>query len=220
MNLKDILAKKASELSNEEKAFVKAHESELSAEQKETFEEVLTSEEPAPTPEPTPNPEPAPTPEPKIEASEVKISAAEYAALKDQADKGSQAFAEVEKMKLDKEVEKLVFSSSNIEGRVLPKQKDALVKLMFSLNVTQRDQLRNILNTLPKADRSIFKEIGDGGAVEMSKEAIAEQVKTLATEKVKASEGKVTYSKAVQQVYSEKPEIKAAYDAALSAEQK
>ena len=217
MNLNDILAKKASELSSEEKAFLKAHEAELTAEQRETFKEVFASEEPAPTPEPDPTPEPEVTPT-KVEASEVKISAAELAALRSQADAGAKAFAEVEKMKLGTEIDKLVFSEANKEGRILPKQKAALVELMFSLNAKQRDQLRNILGNLPKADKSIFAELGDGGAPEQSKEAIAAQVKALATEKVSASEGKLSYSKAVAQVFSEKPELKAAYDAALAAE--
>jgi len=217
MNLNDILAKKASELSSEEKAFLKAHEAELTAEQRETFKEVFASEEPAPTPEPDPTPEPEVTPT-KVEASEVKISAAELAALRSQADAGAKAFAEVEKMKLGTEIDKLVFSEANKEGRILPKQKAALVELMFSLNAKQRDQLRNILGSLPKADKSIFAELGDGGAPEQSKEAIAAQVKALATEKVSASEGKLSYSKAVAQVFSEKPELKAAYDAALAAE--
>jgi hypothetical protein len=146
------------------------------------------------------------------------MSEAEFAALKQAADEGSKAFAEIEKMKLAAEVDKLVFSASNAEGRILPKQKDALVTLMFSLNAKQRDQLRNIVSGLPKADRSIFKEIGSAGDSHGTATSIAEQVRAAAQEKVKASEGgKLKYSEAVSQVLKEKPELKAQYDEALAA---
>jgi phage I-like protein len=224
MNLKDILAKKASELNDEEKSFLRTNKAELNDEQKTAYASVFeeaaggsaTGED-----EPKEPVEPKEPKEQKVEGSEVRISKAEYDALQIKADEGAKAFAEVEKMKLGQEIEKLVFSSTSAEGRILPKQKEAVVAFMFSLNAKQRDQFRNIINGLPKADRAMFSELGDGGSeVAKSSKEIAAEVKKFAEEKMNASNGKLAYSKAVLQVYSEKPELKQAYDAALQAEAK
>jgi phage I-like protein len=133
MNLKDILSKKPEELSAEEKAFVRANQAELTDEQKTEFAAVVEAPAEPETPAATPDTPETPAPAtPEVTASEtgkvITMSAAEAAALRDQANKGAQAFAEVEKMKLEKNVaEKLVFSASNPEGRILPKNKDAVV---------------------------------------------------------------------------------------------
>jgi hypothetical protein len=145
------------------------------------------------------------------------MSVAEAAALRDQADKGAKAFAEVEKMKITGEVEKFVFSATNAEGRILPKGKEAIVNFMLTLSEKQRDQFRTILNGLPKADKSIFSEIGDGGKTDTGDaQSIAARVRGMANEKIKASEGKLTYSAALLQLYSEQPELKQQYEAALA----
>lgn len=231
MNLKDILAKDVKTLSEAEKTFLREHKEELNDEQKSAFASVFDEgdgggegggEEGGDQggDEGGEDGGEGGAGGNQITASEVKISASELAALRAQANEGAKAFAEVEKMKLGEEVGRLVFSATNADGRIKPGQKTAVVELMFSLNAKQRDQFRNILSNLPKADKSIFDEIGDGGAPEQTKEAIAAQVKGLANEKVKASEGKLSYAAAVQQVYAEKPELQKAYNDALAAEAK
>lgn len=220
MDLKTILAKKAEDLTADEKAFVREHKAELDADQQSAFASVLedTNPEPEPTPEPTTEPEP--NPEPPVAAAEPKgkvitMSEAEVNALKKAANDGAMAFAEVEKMKLEKAVEKMVFSEANKAGRILPRQKEAVAAFMFSLSEKQRDQFKNIVNNLPKADASIFSELGDGGAAATSAEGIAEEVKTAALAEVKASEGSLSYSDAVLKVFKEKPELKQRYYEAL-----
>src|SRR5215212_105034 len=107
MNLKDILSKKPEDLSDEEKAFVRDNQAEMTYEEKTAFaavvEEPATPETPAATPGTPETPAPA---APEVSASEkgkvITMSAAEAAALRDQANKGAQAFAEIEKMKLEK----------------------------------------------------------------------------------------------------------------------
>jgi len=235
MDLKQILAKKASELNNEEKDFLRKHKEELNDEQKTAFKSVFdedggggaSGEEESDDEGGEEGDEGGGSAGgDQVVASEVNgkkvysVPAALFETLQKSANDGAKAFAEVEKIKIGNEVEKLVFSASNADGRIKPAQKKAVIDLMLTLSEKQRDQFRNILNNLPKADKSIFTEIGDGGAPEQTKEAIAAQVKQLATEKVKASEGALAYADAVQQVYSEKPELKAAYDAALEAEAK
>jgi phage I-like protein len=227
MDLNKILAKKASELSKEEKTFLRTHKEELNDEQKTTYASVFDEEggkspdgEEPQEEEAVDEPKDEPKEEPKIQGSEVKISTAEYQALKDKADEGAKAFAEVQKMQLGQEVDKLVFSNHNAEGRILPKQKESVVAFMFSLNAKQRDQFRNIINGMPKADRKMFSEIGDGGeAVATDAKTIAAEVKGFAEAKM-AANPKLTYSKAVLQVYAEKPELKTAYEAALASESK
>ena len=108
---------------------------------------------------------------------------------------------------------KLTFSESNKEGRILPKQKEAVVAFMFSLDAKQRDQFRNIINSLPT--KQIFGELGDGGTTETTTEGVAKEVDTAVKDAIKASEGTLTYSAALLKVFSEKPNLKSRYEAAL-----
>lgn len=228
MDIKDILAKKPEELSAEEKAFLVEHKAELTDEQKTAFESVIPAEggedeggegtgdgagdgdgngEGA-------APAPLTASETNRGGKTISMSEAEVSALKKAANDGAMAFAEVEKMKLNAEVEKLTFSESNKEGRILPKQKEAVVAFMFSLNTKQRDQFRNIISTLPT--KQIFGELGDGGSTNATTlDGVAKEVKDAANAEIKASEGKLDYASAVQKVFAEKPDLKRRYDDAL-----
>ncbi len=226
MDIKEILSKKPEDLTAEEKAHLVEHKDELNDEQKTAFESVIPAdggegeggegagdgagdgdgdgEGAAP-----------------VQASEknkgkvITMSEAEVSALKKAANDGAKAFAEVEKMKLNAEVEKLTFSESNKEGRILPKQKDAVVAFMFSLDAKQRDQFRNIINTLPT--KQIFGELGDGGSTAAtSLEGVGKEVKDAVQAEIKASEGKLDYASALTKVFAEKPDLKRRYDDALT----
>jgi phage I-like protein len=236
MDLKTILAKKAEELSADEKAYLREHKAELDADQQSAFESVLndapageTDEEKAAREAKEAEEKAAAdkaaadaAAEAQRQASEknkgkvITMSEAEVNALKKAANDGAKAFAEVEKMKLNETVGRMVFSESNKSGRILPKQKDAVAAFMFSLSEKQRDQFTNIVNNLPKADASIFSELGDGGSNATSAEGIAAEVKTAALAEVKASEGTLSYSDAVLRVFNEKPELKERYEAFLA----
>ena len=231
MKLKDILAKKPTELSETEKAFVLEHKSELTAEQTTAFASVFDESAPEESEEEKAEREAKEQGDAneakglnrdgsvKIEASEkgiVKISATEYATLQEKANKGHQAFAEVEKMKLDKEVEKLVFSSSNAEGRILPKGKDAVVSFMVALSEKQRDQFRNILNSLPT--HKLFGEMGDAGRHETA-DTTAAKVDALVRAKITASEGKLSYAVALKQVMASEPKLASEYNAEIEGAQ-
>jgi phage I-like protein len=229
MKLKDILAKEPAKLSELEKAFVKEHKSELNAEQTTAFASVFDESAPAETEE-----EKAAREEKeqgdaneaagknrdgsvKVEASEkgtVVITAAELAALRSKADKGQEAFSQVETMKLDAEVSKMIFSATNAEGRILPKSKDAIVSFMKTLSEKQRDQFRNIVNALPTS--KMFGELGDAGKqVDASETAVA-KIDALVKEAVKASEGKLSYSAALAKVTKENPKLASEYNAEVS----
>ena len=225
MDLKEILAKKAEELSADEKTFVREHKDELDADQQSAFASVLEDAKPEDKPEDTPEDKPEDKPQggdtPPVEASEkgmIKVSASEFAALKAKADEGARAFAEVEAMKLITKVDTLIFSEKNTSGRILPKQKDAVVTFLKTLSEKQRDQFYNILGNLPKADASIFSEVGDGGGDLGTSQSVYKKISSLANEKIKASEGKLSFSDALKQVYKENPGIKKEYESALEAE--
>jgi hypothetical protein len=224
MDLKTILAKKVEELSAEEKVFVREHKDELDAEQQSAFASVLedgAGNDGGEGEEGEGNGDGGEGQGAQVTASDkgktVTFSVAEAAALKEAANAGAKAFAELEKMKFAAEVDKLVFSGTNKTGRFLPKQKDAVVAFMSSLNEKQRDQFRNIVNNLPKADATMFSEKGDAGGEDQTVSGIYKQIKAFADEKMKA-DTKLTFSNALTQVYAEKPELKAAYDEALAAQ--
>ena len=223
MDLKEILAKKPEDLSADEQAFVREHKDELDADQQSAFASVLEETDTETEEEKTAREEKEKGDaneaaglnrdgSAKVAASDktknVTLSAAEYAVLKSQADKGATAFEEVEKMKLDKEVSALVFSESNKEGRILPKQTKAVADFMFSLSAKQRDQFRNIVNNLPKATFSLG-EIGDGGNAGAT---VFAEVEAKVKEVRKADET-LTYSDALRKVFAENPELADRYNA-------
>lgn len=144
----------------------------------------------------------------KVEASE-KVSAAELKILRDQADKGAKAFAELEGMKADKFADKLMFSEHNADGRFLPKQAVAVKAFVRTLSETQRDQLATIVKD-SAAPKLSFKEVGDSGNTETGIEGIAAEVNTAA--KAKMSELKISYSDAVRKVFKENPELQKRYN--------
>ena len=235
MNLKTILAKKASELSAEEKTFLREHKEELNDEQKTSFKSVFdenggegaggeggeggsgagdgNGDGGAGEGEGGSNGG-------QVQASEgktVQISAAELGALKQAADAGAKALQKIEASERKALIEKLTFSATNTEGRFLPKQSGALESFLKTLSESQRDAFRQIVSNMPKADVSMFKEIGDSGQEATGGvEDIAKQVQRLATEKMTAN-NKLTYSEAVKAVFTEKSELKADYEKAMEA---
>lgn len=215
MELNDIIAKNVEDLTAEEKTFLREHSAELSDEQKATFEPALKDEEtPAPEEKPEEEPAPAPVDEPteQVDASEknmVKIAAAELAILKDKADKGASAFAELETVKLGQKADTLVFSETNKDGKFLPTQKTALVSFLKTLSETQRDQFTNLIKHLPKAAENLFSEKGDAGKVEVPASVFAEvEAKVKDAQKADST---LTYSNALRKVFSENPDLAKKY---------
>jgi hypothetical protein len=175
--------------------------------------------DPEPTPEPTPTPEPREAKEPK--GKQILMSEAEASALRKAADDGARALTKIEASERRAVVEKLTFSSTNSEGRFFPKQAGAVESLLKTFSESQRDAFVQIIKNMPKADTKLFSEIGDGGkTTDGSSASIYSEIKSLVDAKVLASEGKLAFSAALLQVYAEKPELKASYEAARDAEAK
>jgi hypothetical protein len=228
MDLKTILAKKAEDLTADEKAFVRKHKGELDADQAAAFKDVI-EEAPAETEEEKEKrigdeneakglnrDGSTKTVEAHDKGKTVTLSQAEVTALQLKANEGAKAFEKIEKMELSAEVDKFVFSSSNKEGHILPKQKDAVVAFMFSLDAKQRDQFRNIMGNMPKRSSSLFTEMGTPESAATTLSDIAKEVDDGAKAIVKASNGKIKYSAAVTQLFTDKPDLKQKYDQALA----
>jgi phage I-like protein len=234
MNLKDILAKKPKELSEPEKAFLKAHKSELSAEQLKTFDEVVAEEsaedkasreakeaEEKAAAEKAAADQAAADAAAKAEAERlasergkvITMSEAEAKALREKADQGAKAFAELETMRAEKTAEKHILSESNKEGRFLPKQKPALATFMRSLSETQRDQFQTLISGMPRASLS-FKELGDGGKQEND---VVSEVDTAV--KAKMTELKLSYSDALKKVFAEDKKLAQRYNDHMSGQE-
>lgn len=228
MDLNTILSKKPEELSDEEKAFLKENEASLDDSQKETFKSVLEDGagdgaddgagdgdgDDAGDDDGADDGADAGADDEQKDASEkgnkgkmVQMSETEAKTLREKADKGAQAFAELEKMKLSNIVEALIFSEKNKDGRFAVKQKDSVVSFMLTLSERQRDQFKNIVAGMPKS--SLFTEHGDAGKEDFSDDVAgsAKKADELAKEKVKASDGKLKYSDALKQVFAEHPEL-------------
>ena len=215
MDLKDIRVMKASELNDEQKTFLIAHKAELTKEERATFTEIVGEEE---TPAPV---IPTPPVEVKVEASEMtQINASDLAKLQEDATKGREAMEKIVASERAAFVSSLMFSQTNNAGRFSVAQQGAVEKFVATLSEDQRKQFGELVKGIPTNTEKLFTEIGDGGSnVETTATGIAAEVKKLATEKIEAAETKgkkLSYTKAVMQVYAEKPDLKTAYDKAVS----
>ena len=204
MDLAQIRVKAASELSAEEKTFLKEHKTELTQDEVTKFSEELADEPAsAPAPEPTPEPEPTPAPEPK-EMSEpglVKISASELETLRKNAAEGVQANTKIRKMEFSTEVKGWQFNESTKKGKIAPKSHDKVVTFMLSLSDSQLVKFREIVTELP--DSLTFAEVGDSGNTEVS---ASEELQTKIQAMMKDNT-KLSYSEALKHVSAAHPEL-------------
>ena len=230
MEINEIVAKDIITLTDDEKAFLKEHTSELTEEQKTSFASVIeepvageTDEERVEREAKEKADEEAkigaeneakgfnPDGSEKVSASEkVMISAGELAILRSKADAGQKAFAELQKQKMDVEVSSLMFSESNKKGKFLPKSKDSVRAFMESLNDKQRSSFSALVAELPTA--GLFSEKGDGNDPTNGL-AMAEVENKV---KAKMSENKdIKYSQALKEVMSENAGLEERYDREL-----
>ncbi len=240
MDLQAILAKDITTLTDEEKAFVKEHASELTEEQKTShtaiLEEATTETEEEKTARETKeaadktaadeekakgdaneaaglNRDGSEKTAEQIQASDkkiVQISASELQILRNKADEGAKAFAEIAKGKLEASVKALTFNENNKAGKFLPKSADNLRKFMETLNEAQRATFSELVAQIPASQ--IFTEKGESGhAVEGT--ATAEIEAKVAK---KMSENKdMKYSEALKLVMSENKGLEERFDTEL-----
>lgn len=223
--LEEVLALEVTALTDEDKAVLEANKEALNDEQKaKYFPEAPKAEEKAPEPapvDPTPDPVPAdPAPaDDTIKASEkgnVVISASEYKILTDKADKGAQAFAELERIEVNGIVEKMLFSESNNAGKFLPKSKDSLRAFVAGLNKVQRVEFSALVGSLEVSNK--FNELGASGNKAVEATATVE-IETK-VEAVLKDNPKMKYSEALKMVLSENKGLEERFDKELPAVKK
>jgi len=100
------------------------------------------------------------------------------------------------------QVQGYIFSESNINGVLLPKNKDAAIKLIMALTPKAAGLFTEFVKGLPKVSAKLFKEEG-GDSVS----ADDKQGKIEAEVAKKMKEKSMTYSDALKIVSAEKPEL-------------
>ena len=212
--LDKIRVKAMSELTDDEKSFLKEHKADLTQEEAAKFSEVLGDEESPADDEEGEDEEAGEEGGEKVDASEkgkkkpIKatekmemVSASELALLREKADQGAEAHTKIRKMEFASEVSSLVFNDSTKKGKILPKSKDKVVSFMMLLDKTQLQAFREIVKELPES--LSFSEVGDAGNTKVTS---ATEIDTLITEKRKA-DPKLTYSEALKRVFKENPTL-------------
>lgn len=235
MNLKDLLAKKPEDLTDDEKAFVVEHKDELDDDQVTSLTEagVLESEakdepdepdepdnpdEPDEPDEPANPAEPDNPSEPK-EANEkkgkmVKLSANELKKLQDDAAAGRQASEQLALKASEEHIESLCFSDARgrDSGKLPIAAKKEATEFYHGLNGKQRKAFDAIVEKLPSL--KLFSQLGDGGKPATGK--AIEEVEKKANEIVEAAEKakkpKITFGTAVKQVLASDKALAARYN--------
>jgi len=100
------------------------------------------------------------------------------------------------------EVEGYVFSESNPDGVLLPKNKEAAVNLLMAANPNVAKLFTEFVKGLPKVSAKLFKEEGGDGGETDNQSAIDAEVEKV----MKANEG-MKYSEALKVVSREKPAL-------------
>ena len=103
---------------------------------------------------------------------------------------------------VSKQVEGYIFSESNVDGVLLPKAKDATVKLFMELSPKATGLFTEFLKALPKVSKNLFKEEGgEGGAVKGNSETIEAEANKI------MSEQGLKYGSALKVLRAQKPEL-------------
>lgn len=220
--LQEVIEKESGKLTDEEKAFLVEHQSELTDEQKTKFagdlkveqtdEEKKAEKEAADKVEADRVAKEAADKEAadaaaKKDASEVKVNASEFAALKEAADKGKKAFDELEARNIGDSVKAMTFSESNKDGKFLPKSETKLSGFLKQLSADQRKEFAEIVAELPKAN--LFSEIGNDNSGDKSAKKEVDEL----TAKLMSENKGLKYSAALKQVFAENIELAKRYNA-------
>lgn len=217
MDIQKITKKDVSDLTDDEKEYLQNHSEELSDDQKEKFEEVLSDEEEEEEEDGDEDGDEEGEEEGDgdgegVEGSEKddykKIPASEYKHLQKKANQGAKAMNMLNEKEIEEDVEKFTFSEGNEDGVILPKQKDDVVEFMKGLDSDQRNDFKEILKSFPTA--KLFSEAGDMG-IEASEDNVEKRVEKKVKEKMNEEDG-LAYTDALKKVFKENPELKKEYN--------
>lgn len=230
MNLQEILAKQPEKLTADEKAFLKLHRAELTAEQKKQFSEVLEdnadedadadadtdadadadNDAPGGDEDAESGGDQGTPPAGGVAGSEVvTLTASELKVLKEQARRGENAHKVLEHKSVVEQVDKLIASETNKSGPILPAQRDSVVSLLKSMTQSQRKQFSEIMSKQKAA--IMFDEVGSSDASSANSQAkSADDELTERAQKIVASEN-ISYEKAIDKVLLEDPDLGTRY---------
>lgn len=215
MKLEDILAKQVSDRSDEEKAFLSDHKSELSAEQQTQLDtEASDAEAKAQADKEAADKAAAEKADADAKAAEeaakveaarkgqTTISADRLAKLEADAQAGREAKAELERTKADG-----IVASAVKDGRIKSGDKEGWVKQLLASHGDSRTQLESLLASLP-ANETLGVELGGAGKTVSTDAGEELHSKVTASIKACAEKGKVVpYSQARREVLDAEPEL-------------
>jgi len=206
MKLQDLLEKKASELTKEEREFITANEKDLTAEQRKAFDFLDTKETKeekearlASEKKEADNKKKEAAEKAKKGADQVVISASEHEALVKKANEGAEALERLNRKEASEKLSAVLFASDS--PRLPVAAKDDVVDFYMTLNKGQKEAFDGIMEKLPEV--KMFSEIGsDQGASVKAAEALDKKANEL-MEKNKD----LSYSDALRQASEANPEL-------------
>lgn len=238
--LQDVRSKEVTALSDEDKATLREHKDELTADEQTKFAAALaetsaetkvedkkeettdeskattdTTESTDSTEQKTEEQSTDSTAE-SVQASEksVTISASELKVLKAQANAGYKASQDLKRMNTREEVRTnlLLVKGNEHNGKIHAAAESDLIELVMSFSEKQKGLFAKVMDRVPKATQ-LFSELGSSHAPVSSDALLSFNSKV--DEAIKASEGKLSYVEAVKQVNRQNPELTKAIDQAL-----
>ncbi len=219
MELKDLLEKEVSELTDDEKVFVKEHVEELTDEQKETYKDVLKVEkdddkDDDSDDEDDENDSDDDKDEDEDEDEEdddddsnkgsekmIQMSEKSLKVLENNAKQGVRAMAELRRKDAENYVKRMSFSETNQNGLLLPKSQDKVVGFLLSLTEKQQKDFKAILVEMPRG--TLFSELGEADGVKLN---ASEQILKLAEAKM-SKDKELTLKQATEQVLAGNAEL-------------
>lgn len=223
MTVKELLAKPQESLTEEEKTFIAQNAGELTPEQRKQYnaqtpeekaaEEKATADAAAakgtndgktPTEGDTNTDPEKPGNTGAVEGKEktVTLTAAEVDVLKKQAKAGQDALDRLTFKETEETVNKDYIMGSD-GGKVLPKGKTALTKLMLSFSEVQKNLFKEVMTAVP--NHKLFNERGEGDNGKTILKA-AEEIDNKAKDLMKANDS-LTYSQALDKIEKENPDL-------------
>lgn len=144
------------------------------------------------------------------EGKTVTISASEHAELMEIKKANDKAQAELRRLATEKEMK--AFMANDKGGKLLPKafEGTTLVDMVLTFSEDQKAKFISFVQSLP--DVKIAGEAGDGDSSLLTAK---EQITKLVSDKVKASEGKITKAQAMKDVLSENEALAKQYQEEL-----
>lgn len=141
----------------------------------------------------------------------VEITASELAALRGDAAAGREARQKLVASEIAESVSKMTFSETNKKGPFLVKTSEKVKSFMLTLSEKQRKDFASIMNEVPAAN--LFGEQGAGFQPEGATDFQTRLEKAV---EVKMSENKVSYADALALVFQENAELAKEYKEAYS----